>query len=1655
MDQRFHSIKEVGEGAWGKVFYAETAEGPRALKFLKVDAGPDRLRQFQAEARILSKLSHPNLVRIHDYFSSLAEITNNTDQPSLFAGLPQNSCGFSMDWIEGPSLDQFPAGLAVEEIIDVLVQAAAGLNYLHFRNIFHRDLKPANILRDTTGRIKIVDFGLSLESPARRHDSALVGSLAYTPPEAFMGDFGASGDLFALGATIYRVVSGQLPFDRPLTPLNLDKVSPPIALATLAPAIPEFLSQIIAKLLELSPLKRPASALLLLKYLRRHVGKDILDSKFETAEFVIPKLPLIGREEELTQMSRALFGDDNSTPLFLLSGPTGVGRSRFLEELRWRSIFRGRRFLEVRAEAKLDWRSGLARDLGIRSDEVELRDMLAFAARCRETLRERASILAFGDFHQWPKRIREEFRIFWNLLLLEPLETKILVEFNSDLWPLAESSAWIQAQDLPFFSLNLENLTEAQTQSLLQEASAGREWTGAELERLARSAGGRPLLALEGLRSMAESGFGAVQFKSDSFAAAARAKISELSEGGQVLLALLLTETEAIDFDDFSSLLRKEDWDAESLWLELAEQGLLAPECEQGRVWSLAHPSLAQEYHTALPEKSKQIAHRLWLKHLGAEKLFSRFRHAWELNEMDVAIPLAIPALRSLEARGDLETLLEWAECLRRSTNSKLDRRWLHTLRAVANYRIGNHAASLESYRDWHEAARIEEPELAEIRFHLYSGLVHSAAGQVDAARRELEKSVSSKPHKKIDAANYQRRAHNLLGALAIEASDYQRARAHLAAAEKLDSNNAAILGETEQNLGLLAQAELRFTAAKEHFEKSLEQYQQAKDPQMIAIGFNCLGMLAREQGEISQAGGLLAQACQEARRGGELLQWARYEGNRALLSVNLGELAAALHSFDAAAAVLSVLGGEADRALLALGTFDIDLALGRYERAEQQLKLLSEKSLSKKGSRCAGDLTLYRARLLLARDEWTDAELEVNRFLKSRTATPAQSWEGRFLLWRCRFRQGKLAAEDIASDLQALSQMEGQAFAAWHRLWSRVTAPSSATQEFAKFRDWISSHPFPDWRREACQDLSALARGRGEADEADRFDEAAMAASQEIFEKLPEELKMEYPKIIAKPATSPEIGISESRFRQFCEINRRISERVELEEILERVMDAAIELSGAERGFLLLREKGTGKQAELKEFGVKTARRLNQETLKGEELKFSWTVVETALRQGSPLLTDNAQADERFREAKSVIQFQLKSVLALPMELNGEPFGAIYLDHRFERDCFAKQDLALLSALAVQATLAIEKARLLAELSVHKDRLETRLKDKEQQLEELGDELNLARRRLKFSYEKIVGRSQPMMRLLEQIDHVAPTKIPVWIFGESGTGKELVASALHRNSPWKNKPFVSENCSAIPENLLESELFGHKRGAFTQADRDRIGLIQQADGGTLFLDEVADMSIGMQAKLLRVLQEGTVRPLGSNAAVKVDLRLVTASNRDLEAMVREGKFRQDLFFRINGLTIALPSLHQRREDIPLLAHHLIKKIAKEYRLKASPLARDGVEWLMERNWPGNVRELESVLRAALLFAEGRRIDRKMLEGQGLGAKGPATRADSSSVQVSTERSQLVELLRRHDFDKKKVAEELGLTLKTVYNLLEKAGLPTKKSLLLRALENA
>ena len=333
----------------------------------------------------------------------------------------------------------------------------------------------------------------------------------------------------------------------------------------------------------------------------------------------------------------------------------------------------------------------------------------------------------------------------------------------------------------------------------------------------------------------------------------------------------------------------------------------------------------------------------------------------------------------------------------------------------------------------------------------------------------------------------------------------------------------------------------------------------------------------------------------------------------------------------------------------------------------------------------------------------------------------------------------------------------------------------------------------------------------------------------------------------------------------------------------------------------------------------------------------------------------------------------------------------------------------------------------------------------------DLADENARLRETLRDTIEsrhEIVGRSSGIRALIEQIERVAPTPARVLVTGENGTGKELVARAIHKNSPRNKKPLVEVNCAAIPSELIESELFGHMRGSFTGAVQDRAGKFEQADGGTLFLDEVGDMSPAAQAKVLRVLQDGVVTRIGGARPVKVDVRIVAATNKTLDEEIAAGRFREDLYYRLNVVPLRVPALRDRREDIPLLVRHFLTILAKQDGLPPKSVDDDAVQRLVEWDWPGNVRELRNTVERLVILAPGphvtagdveRLVGRRAADADNVGALGDA--GTFEEFKHAAERAFLLSKLREHDWNVSETARALEMPRSNVYKKIERYGL--------------
>ncbi len=313
------------------------------------------------------------------------------------------------------------------------------------------------------------------------------------------------------------------------------------------------------------------------------------------------------------------------------------------------------------------------------------------------------------------------------------------------------------------------------------------------------------------------------------------------------------------------------------------------------------------------------------------------------------------------------------------------------------------------------------------------------------------------------------------------------------------------------------------------------------------------------------------------------------------------------------------------------------------------------------------------------------------------------------------------------------------------------------------------------------------------------------------------------------------------------------------------------------------------------------------------------------------------------------------------------------------------------------------------------------------------------------FDRQNLIGGSRAIVNLLETVAQVAPSEATVLITGESGTGKEMIAGAIHFNSPRKDGPFVKINCAAITETLLESELFGHEKGAFTGADRRKEGKFRQADGGTLFLDEVSEMSLAMQVKLLRILQEREVTRVGGSDVIKVDVRVLAATSGDLIAEIQAGRFREDLYYRLNVVTLHVPPLRERREDIPLLAQHFLEVFSTKNRKAVKGFTPQAMDRLLRHDWPGNIRELMNTIERAIVLARSEYLDETLIApasrepGEGYGPNGGDVQEAGSLEEV--ERAAILRTLEQAGGNKSEAARRLRITRRTLHQKLKKYGM--------------
>jgi transcriptional regulator with GAF, ATPase, and Fis domain len=1498
---QYRVVERVARGSFGRVLRVVDGSGqPRALKIASGAAGD---RMLLAEFEQLARLAHPSLPRVFE--------VGRTPEPidDVAAGAPF----VVAEWIAGGRCDarRWDDPRALWSLI---ADVAGALAVVHGAGLVHGDVAPGNVVIASDGRAVLVDLGLAGEDGAR-------GTPGYMAPEAFGGLVEPASDLYSLGALAAHLVLGHPPFSAPTLGELVQQI---VAAKRLElPGMPKPLVELIRRLMERDPARRPASALALLDELDAlapAIAPDL--ARRVKPGGIATRAPATWPLAQLV-LDALVRGLSASPIVHVVVGGAGSGARELVDAAvrRWQlaEVMSGRTPPRVVAGG-IDELAGAGEARG-----AGWLDRAARAVRGRDAI---AVVELAGD----PRAVQAV------AALARAGGTRPVIAIVEEA-PAIGADIVVHA---------MPRIAADQLRELAREMT-GREPPPAWIDGLLAASGGLAGEVATLLASLDGEDPFAVDWTTRSSATAVERRATQLGRmpaparqlvvaaaawGGRAPLAVLFEVVAGAGLGEVG---------------ELERAGIARRVAGD----ELAIDRATAEAALASSDPGPLASAALALAGVPLEARASLLLHV----TLDAPrAELACDVADELLARGRADRARAHAErVIARGSDERAVARALVARAALIAARA---AAALGAYKEVAPLAqRAQEAGADSVEAQLVVARAAQRAGDLDAAEATLAALHAAHPEHADVAGAYAR--------LLVTRSRFDDARRVARTGGALAGLRAEAAGLAAFYLGDLDEADRAFAALEG-----------TDDGAAIGRALSLRGMVAQQRGQLGLASERYREAARRLDEIGEVHAAATAELNLGTVLAERGRASEALPRLAAASRVFAQLGATTERIAADLNRGNALVAVGLADEA----RAAAEAALAKAGGSphlrafallvlgdarrrlgdAAGAERAYRDALAIGQERG-DAHAQISAYVALAEAglgavpgvAPAdagRSFDGlvdgvitgdddrdRWTIAR-----GRL---DLADPTAAGAVLLGAARAC-AEVATRATAADRLERAFR-------AHAVACRLAQRAGDATLA---RAQAERARVAHSAIVAAAAPAFraalEADPDLAAL--PAVEARPAPPSE---SAQHLRRLLTLSRRLNVEPDVDRILDEVIDTAIEMTAAERGFLLLRQ-ADGALAPV------VSRNFAMSDLASGDRSVSRSIAERAAQTGEPVLTVDAGIDERFAIAASVAALRLRSVLAVPLRQRGQITGCIYVDHRLRGGAFDDAAATVLGELADIAAIAIENARLTEDLrrttrevEALNQRLGAELAERDAELVRVKADLP-DRDRLRHRYERIVGRSPATVRMLEIIDRAAATSLPVVIVGESGTGKELVARALHENGPRKDAPFVAINCSAVPEPLLESELFGHVRGSFTGADRDRRGLFEVADGGTLFLDEIADTSPAMQAKLLRVLQDGMVRRVGDSKTRKVDVRVVAASQRPLAELTADGRFREDLRFRLEVIVVPVPPLRERDGDIPLLVDHLLAQLAP----RPPRLTRAALRALTQHRWPGNIRELENAL---------------------------------------------------------------------------------------------
>jgi len=1665
---RFRILKKLGSGSSGEVYLAQTVneDRPVALKLLRAESiTTENTRTFRQEFALLSRLDHPSIVKIFDYGMTSAK------QPY-----------FVMEYVEGP---RFDAALRKKrswaDFYSIVVDICLGLEYLHGYGLIHQDIKPDNILLSTGSSLslqaKLSDFGLAAVVGAGDVQH-LSGTLEYFSPEAIRGaQLDRRADLYSLGIALYEILSGHNPFrsQDPRQILKKHLEVKPDPLRAQDDRIPEALEKIVFRLLEKDPLDRFPTASAVVAALCEQADY-VLSKRQQQISDMLPPSQFVGRGRDLGRLQEWYRQAQTGQPVAVfMEGMYGIGKTRLLKEFSIHCQLEGtavlgegwlNRFMMVRKQKG----SGL----GGKTSEYQKWELI-----CRQISQfSCAPLLIIEDLETADPNVLDFLRYLLQRLSRQSVlvccsydSTKLSDDDTSRLKALRRKREKSSVHSLSLRPFNKKAIQQMlysrlrlvhdleQLTDFVYRASRGNPLQmNAIVSALVDQGillvrGGRWLLQRERLES--------IRF-SEVLQEVEKPRAERISPKGRDVLKAASLFGDSFRPEDIAPIL---SIDGKMIFQTLAEAlhaGWLIRSREAGETearYGFSRPGLRDHLYRSTPARIRRKWHRRLARHLEKQleteqshaavaehfwhgQLWSQAvkysllagQEALESSHPEMALRLFDRALKAgrklkqvpsqvdlLEGRGDAcaltgrytQALKSYQQALDQLGNRRLSRRLEIILKkAVLFRRQSRHADTLRVLDEGLAMAGSTGHRLQQARLLAEKGWCHRMQADYQAAEEILGQALNLLrwQQDRADTA----KVFNSLGVVTWTLGRYQESQAYYERALKIyqelgDQDRIASLLD---NLGLAHLAQGHLQRAVEHFQESLHLRKTTADVFYEAKACHNLAMAYAEAGQWDEAIFYYQQSQLIKERIGDLDGLSLTLNNMGIIYMHQGVWEEARRNQEKALEIRKKLK---DRYGLA-GSWDNlgDLARlrGRWKEAAQHYRQALEirQKIGDQTGLCYSQLNL--GCLHLDQDHVQQAQkhltkswtcFEERKDLVGRMHTDAalsELWLTRGALDKARqhveqalsqaSRGGNLLVQAQARRVLGMVEMlSGDEPAA-----ERCLLQSIENAQTLKARFELAKTHF----------YLGLVKQKGASPrQAIRHYREALLIFQKLgvrryMSKIEEQLH--------KLETTLEHQESSELFTLYT-MSQILNSLRDVDVLLEKVLDLAIELLHAERGAVILYKE------EQDDFEMKIARSMEKQTL-SDALQISRSTVKSVTRDGKPMVVDNAMQDKKFNQWQSVTMYNIMSILCVPLSIKGKLIGTIYLDNRTVPGIFSSRDVSFLESFSNLTALAIENARMYQELHGQNVYLKGELKKQ-------------------YQHDNIVGNSKIMQGIFNIIDRVSPTKANVLILGESGTGKELVARLIHYSSPRKEQPFLKVNCAALTESLLESELFGIEERVATGV-KSRKGKFELADGGTIFLDEIGDMSLSTQAKVLRVLQEREFERVGGSKPIQVDVRILSATNQDLQSAIAEKSFRKDLFYRLNTVALNLPPLRDRKEDIPFLVDHFIRKYCRENERDLVVVPPEVMETFLTYSWPGNVRELENVVQRGVVMAEGRSFPIEYIptieehEGEELSVRLPAGRRKLADVVGLVERMLIEKSLQEHGFIQLKAAKALGIS---------------------------